>query len=647
MPEYSATKAKPFSHYEKKMRAYITEKTKIVLVPPRDKDHPRNKELHPSSYPFCALKQAWYEANGIEEKQLDYYGDFYTSVGTITHELMQKYLGYRGKIIGEWKCVKCKTIHKKNRKPIVAPKKCKKCKHTVFDYEELGISFRKYTRGHMDGIIEIDGKYFVIDYKGLPLDTKIPTPSGWTTMGELKVGDKIFGSDGKVCKVKHKSKVHKRKCYKVIFDDGSTVTCDDEHLWSTVYGRERKKLVLNTEQIKETLIQYGQKAHRIELPKPIDLKEKKFVIDPYVLGCWLGDGTVDRGSITKPDKELFFNIECCGYNVEDNFEDRAGFCPQHNIEGLREQLKKEGLLNNKHIPQKYMRGSFEQRLELLRGIMDTDGSWNKARKRAVMNTVDKTFAEQVKELALTLGLRPTISPYIAKGFGKEVQAYFVEFTCINGINPFKLSRKANLVIDRTWNTTTQRVIVSVEEVPAVKTQCIAVDSKDKTYLCTENFIPTHNTTSPAKNEKHRKFKNVYPYKKNKAQIESYTVYVEQEYDIKISGWMLIYVSRDNNFKDYVIVGDTVSEKRKAELLKKYTRDDKLFGIVLKLRKGYDWERWSKLIKYKPCATNAEYKEKMHEYDMCELAKDGTCFNKKRLQNAVKNLNRKIKVVNKL
>lgn len=320
MPEYSATKVKPFSHYEKKMRTYITEKTKIVLVPPRDKDHPRNNELHPSSYPFCALKHAWYEANGLEEKQLDYYGDFYTSVGTITHELMQKYLGYRGTIIGEWVCCKCKTIHKKNRKPIVSPKKCKKCKHTVFDYQELGISFRKYTRGHMDGIIEIDGKYFVIDYK---------------------------------------------------------------------------------------------------------------------------------------------------------------------------------------------------------------------------------------------------------------------------------------------------------------------------------------TTSPAKNEKHRKFKNVYPYKKNKAQIESYTVYVEQEYDIKISGWMLIYVSRDNNFKDYVIIGDMVSEKRKAELLKKYTRDDKLFGIVLKLRKGYDWERWSKLIKYKPCATNAEYKEKMHEYDTCDLAKDGTCFNKKRLQNAVKNLNRKIKVVNKL
>lgn len=130
--------------------------------------------------------------------------------------------------------------------------------------------------------------------------------------------------------------------------------------------------------------------------------------------------------------------------------------------------------------------------------MDGDGNANPARKQAIFTTVDKRLSDQVCELLCTLGQRPLQSRVVAKGFGKVVDAYPISFRPV-GLNPFSLPRKA-CRIDPAWAAVGPhtRHAISVEAVPTVPTQCIAVDSPDHTFLCTERMIPTHNTGKSAR-----------------------------------------------------------------------------------------------------------------------------------------------------
>lgn len=346
---------------------------------------------------------------------------------------------------------------------------------------------------------QYEGRRLIIpDYKGLALDTPIPTPEGWTTMGALQVGDRVLDSAGQPCNVTHKSEIHSRRCYRMRFDDGSSVVCDDEHLWVTTSGGTQNKPktgVVDTETIRRTLKLYGQCHHRVQVAEALKLAEVDLPIPPYVLGCWLGDGTAANGSISKPDDELFERIAAFGYAIGDSRA--SGRCPTRTVYGLRTQLRNAGLLGQKHIPAAYLRASAEQRLDLLRGLMDTDGSWNKTRQQAVFTSTDKALAESVRELACTLGQRAVLLETLKHGFGLTVTAYQVTFTPIRGLNPFALSRKADAVVVRSEVRSRRRLVVAVDEIPTVPTQCIAVDSPDSTYLCTEAFIPTHNTARSA------------------------------------------------------------------------------------------------------------------------------------------------------
>jgi hypothetical protein len=336
------------------------------------------------------------------------------------------------------------------------------------------------------------GTLLNIDYKGLALDTPLPTPAGWTTMGAVQVGDEVFDSQGQPCRVVSKSEIHARRCYRIRFDDKSSVVCDDEHLWVTDSGIKREIGVRNTEEIRATLKDgRGISRHRVAIAAPLTLPKVDLPVHPYVLGCWIGDGTAKDGGITKPDAELFDLIEGCGYTVGPPIAGSRGLT--RTVYGLRKQLRLAGLLRNKHIPDRYLRASAEQRLDLLRGLMDTDGSWNATRRQAVFSTTDKALAFQVRELMLSLGERAKIHEVQAQGFGLTVTAYPVTFAPVSGANPFRLSRKAGLVEWSKRSLSRHRFIVAVDETITVPTQCIAVDSPDRTYLCTESMIPTHNT----------------------------------------------------------------------------------------------------------------------------------------------------------
>ena len=327
----------------------------------------------------------------------------------------------------------------------------------------------------------------VIDYKGLPLTTLIPTPLGWTTMGEIQVGDKLFDINGAVCEVHGKSEIKHLPNYRITFDDTSVVECDEEHLW-TLHSSDVRVV---TELVVGDLI---ATAGALQLP------EQSLPIDPYVLGFWLADGKHSSGEVCKSDPEIWEEVQRRGYEIGNDYNEGTDRCRTHTIFGLRSKLDALGILGDKQIPQMYLRGSYQQRLDLLRGILDGDGSANHKRKQAVLNTTRLDFAQQVQELLLSLGQRPLISPYKATGFGKTVDAYCVSFRP-NGINPFFLPRKANKVL-KTWGAgeSWRRKITSIEKLAPQPTQCILVNSPSHTFLCTEKFIPTHNTGRKFGNE---------------------------------------------------------------------------------------------------------------------------------------------------
>ncbi len=358
---------------------------------------------------------------------------------------------------------------------------------------------RAWLRLKADAVCHLDATHaVVVDYKGLERTTPIPTPTGWTTMGDIRLGDELFAQDGSVCQVTGKSQVKNLPCFEIVFDDTTKVRCDNEHLWTLADGSVVPVTAL-------------KKHDHIAVAKPLQLPEANLPIDPYVFGLWLADGKHTSAEITKPDSFIWEEIVRCGYEISHDYSERAkdNKCRVHTVKGIRGLLVKLNVLGNKHIPQIYMRASFEQRLALLQGIMDGDGSVNPLRKQVVLQSVDPDLSKQYLELILSLGQRATRAFTLGKGFGKYVIAYPISFRP-NGINPFRLPRKANACKDFGPGRSATRRIVSIEEIPSVETQCIAVDSADHTFLCTDRFLPTHNTGKRFGNEiKHARQLQLY------------------------------------------------------------------------------------------------------------------------------------------
>ncbi len=340
---------------------------------------------------------------------------------------------------------------------------------------------------------------YIVDNKGLALDTPIPTPTGWTTMRDIQVGDEVFSSSGEVCRVTTKSSVHMNPCYKLIFDDGKEIICDHEHFWKTLSGQQKnqqKEMVLTTEEIKATLFSNSaqpQRQHRILNTQPLRLEEVDLPIHPYILGYWLGNGKHSSSEITSSDQEVYDKFIELGYKVGDDISAaKSTGCDTKTVYGIRSDLIKLDLMKNKHVPNIYMRASIEQRLELLRGLMDSDGCWSQKRNECIFTNTNKKLSEAVYELVCSLGWKPYLwsGPY--EGFGVTGTVYRVTFVPFE-MNPFHLSRKAKLVRIDGSSMCRRRIIQDVIQIPTIPTQCIAVDSPDNTYLCEKEMIVTHNT----------------------------------------------------------------------------------------------------------------------------------------------------------
>lgn len=353
----------------------------------------------------------------------------------------------------------------------------------------------------------------LIDHKGIALDTPVPTPAGWTTMRDLREGDQVLGAEGRPCRVARTYPAQYRDCYRVIFKNGASLVTDDVQLWRVRRNRnggwsskDPEEALLSTREARQQLrAASGQRHLRVWSTRALDLPEAELPVHPYVLGCWLGDGYHGGGQITKPDEELFRNIRDCGYHVGPPARHPSGGgTPVRTVHGLVTGLRAAGLVEYsrrgsgkpeyagvKRIPMAYLRASLSQRLALLRGLMDTDGSYNRARSQCVYTTTSKELAGEVRELAATLGWKAYTCDSPAHGLGVSTTAYQVMFTPF-GHNPFLLTRKASLVRLAGTTASRYRVIQEVEPVLSVATRCIDVDAPDQMYLAGEDLIPVHN-----------------------------------------------------------------------------------------------------------------------------------------------------------
>jgi len=342
--------------------------------------------------------------------------------------------------------------------------------------------------------------------KALALDTAIPTPDGWVTMGEVHPGDCVFGPDGRATLVVAESEVdHEADCYRVVFSDGTDVVADARHLWLTddrgvehragrarVAHPERRLGVRTTSEIAVTVAGRNGKRHRIPVAAALNLPDADLPLDPYTLGVWLGDGHTACGRVTNGDSEVWDALPF-------DLGPPTAQGMTRTVFGLQQVLREMGLLGRKGIPNEYLRGSERQRIALLRGLMDTDGTIS-ARGSCEFDNTDLRLIEGVRELVLTLGWKPSVQQRRATLYGRDCgPKWTVRFTAYSDrpvfTIPRKVARQKAPPITRTRSQV--RCIVAVEPVERRPMKCIQVDRPDGLYLVSRGLVTTHNSTLAA------------------------------------------------------------------------------------------------------------------------------------------------------
>ena len=415
-----------------------------------------------------------------------------------------------------------------------------------------------------------------------PLDARIYTPSGYTTMGELNVGDYVIGADGKPAKILNIYKKGVKEVFKITTSDGTTTEACGDHIWLASTAATRKRLydtlkntpekaysLKSTNDIKNNLYtKHGKINFHLPRNKAVAFEKKQLPLHPYILGCLIGDGSfISNVSFHNPDieivnrlKELLLpygcfltqygdisytvtnaiysnkvarpvkitnlitnktevyatiseacvslnlgkgclNPRCSSRKIVNNVQYEFLDKPADSTNIIKNILIQLGMFGSKavdkYVPDLYMYSSIEDRLELLRGLMDTDGTISE-QGGAAFCTVSKKLADCVVELVKSLGGRAVLASRdrvgkVSRFNGRNITsnhiAYEFSISMPNEYNPFFLPRKANRFKDGYMHGVG---IVSIESVGEKEVQCLLVDNESHLYL-TDNYIVTHNT----------------------------------------------------------------------------------------------------------------------------------------------------------
>jgi replicative DNA helicase len=353
--------------------------------------------------------------------------------------------------------------------------------------------------------------------KALAVDTPLPTPTGWTTMGEVQVGDYLIGADGRPTRVLAATAVMTgRPCFAVEFSDGAVIVADAAHQWRTTTRMSRRQRLACTTGgeacVAPDLIPVGVASQQRSCARhapagcsrralPADLVRQpdwpqnaaaagadQDVVTTAQLAAALRSMPDGRGNhavavaqaAALPDRDLPFPPYALGLRLGA----RHGTAP-----AIR---RSRGGPDEEHLPAEYLRASQPQRRALLAGLLDADGqvTENGAVQLAVTNA---RLAHDTLELVLSLGYAATMTTRPVKGRTAESSTcYTIAFRSADKV--FRLARNPVRRTVRADPAARWRFITDVRPVPSVPVRCVQVDSADQMYLAGRAWIPTHNST---------------------------------------------------------------------------------------------------------------------------------------------------------
>ncbi|MBW8798535.1 MAG: DEAD/DEAH box helicase [Streptomyces sp.] len=341
--------------------------------------------------------------------------------------------------------------------------------------------------------------------KAQPLDSLVLTPAGFRRMGDLNVGDEVIVPQGEIALIDGVFPQGERDVWRLVLSDGSSVECDDEHLWivgtSCGWHRGQAPKVMTTREIRlDSFKANGSSKWYLPVAAPVDLGgDSRLPMDPYLFGILLGDGSFRHNlRLSTIDEEIRDAVatevapQCrvvpvkrsrCDYTIQ--LTERAGGVRNPVIQVLRELHLWGRTSHDKFIPDDYKNTSIKNRLAVLQGLMDTDGTIHTDGMSASFCSASRTLAEDVAWLVRSLGGRARVLPKSSAAFNVSV-ALPAEYP------PFRLSRKAARVRSRPKYDTFRRGIRAVEYVGQKPVQCISVAHPSHAYV-TDHFTVTHNT----------------------------------------------------------------------------------------------------------------------------------------------------------
>jgi len=347
--------------------------------------------------------------------------------------------------------------------------------------------------------------------KRMPVDLKIPTPDGFRRFGDLGVGDKVFGSNGKPTKVTGIFPHGVSPAYRLTFSDGTSTLADAEHLWTVYkrYGRRRDwhPYTLTTQEIMDEGLHcgYKDKEYRFRLPmiQAVDYPEQNLPIGPYTLGALIANGGLtDSIALVTPDPQVVSRVKAEGTNIRPHQKNKQR-CDRYGVCGVKSIICDLGLNVKsalKFIPEQYLLGSVEQRFALLQGLMDGDGS-NPSRnpdttnqKSLCYHTTSPQLARDVQEVVSSLGGTGTINSLTRqRDDGAEYEDIRISIMLPDEFLERLFTDRKDIKFNSRNRVEPRRAIVSIEYEGDFEQQCISVDAPDHLYAIERNYILTHNT----------------------------------------------------------------------------------------------------------------------------------------------------------
>nr|DAE82979.1 MAG TPA: large terminase [Caudoviricetes sp.] len=352
------------------------------------------------------------------------------------------------------------------------------------------------------------------------------TPDGYKTMGEIKIGDYVFNRVGKPVKVVGVFPQGKLDVYEIEFHDGSKTICSEDHLWTytstkCITNGNKTMFTSTLGEIMQDLERFRDRKHmhqragkyRFPLNGCVEFNSKEVKIDPYLLGLLIGDGCFSEGNsgITFINEEdtLHKYIEeiLPTYDMNYKITPRKGIhCAygslRNNIHGIRSKLREfleEYSLygcksHNKFIPVDYKYNSKETRLQILAGILNTDGSALNNRPSISYCTVSKQLFDDVAEVARSLGMFVNTDRKVDTREKNKHDCYSLCIRVSEDLYALLSEKHKNRLNMEATKSKEWRLIKSITYVGKEDCQCIYVDDEEHLYL-TDDFIVTHNTVS--------------------------------------------------------------------------------------------------------------------------------------------------------